>query len=220
MIRVNLQLLGGRGASAFRESSGKLIEDLLGKGRGTLNPLDASKYGGLLEAEGAIRGLKRERALIYEDIAASPVAAFQGNRHSVGMDAAALTATSSMTHNHPDARRGGTFSFQDISTHTMQDLRRSRAAGREGTYYLNATNKARPEAFNRRVAKDIPRLEKRMRKASDSVVKRFRNKEITEAQMRGMQRQVIVGELHKYYKRVAPQYGYVYGRQKLSTSYK
>ncbi len=221
MIKVNLQLLGGRGASGFRSSVGKLIDDLLGKGRDReLQPLDASRYGGMLEAEGAIRGLKRERALIYEDIARSPEFVFQGDRHSVAFPAAAVKPTTTLTHNHPDRRHGGTFSYGDMGNATTLNMRGHRAVAREGTYYMNPTAKARPLDFNRRIAKDIPMLERRMRKAAEGVIKRYEKGKITEAQMRGMRRQVITGELHRYYKKTAPQYGYVYGRQKLTGTYR
>lgn len=220
MIKTELQLLGGRGAGAFAAAGRKMISDYIKKSTRRAQPLDASRYGSMLEAEGQIRGLVRERALVYEDIAASPVSAFQGTSTSVALPSRELTSTRSLTHNHPDRIHGGTFSFADISTHTTTGIQRTRAAATEGTYYLKSTSRSRPTAFNRRVASDIPMLERRMQNASRKLARRASRKEITWKQARTMQRQVVTGELHRYYQDTAPAYGYIYGKQKRNRTYR
>lgn len=217
MIASLLQILGGRGASAFERGAEKTIRDLLGGNSGRKpQVIDASQYGGLKNAEAAIRNLKRERLLVYEDIAQSPLSAYQGDKHSVSFNPEGVGNTSTVTHNHPDKRFGGTFSYADMGNATSLGLKSHRAAAREGTYYLRATPKARQMAFNRRIAKDIPMLEKRMRRVGDKIKKQAEKGSITWEKADAMKRTKMVGVLHKYYKQTAPQYGYVYGRQKLN----
>lgn len=217
MINMNFQVLGGRGQSAFDKGVEKTIGDLFKGRRGKPNPIDASKFGGLKSAEALIRNLSRERLLVYEDIAQSPLAAYQGNEHQVSFESSKVNPTSTVTHNHPDRKFGGTFSYADIGNATELKMKSHRAAAKEGTYYLRATSKARQMDFNIRLRKDIPMLEKRMNRIGDKIRKRVNKGEITWAQANAMRRTQIVGVLHKYYKQTAPKYGYVYGRQKLNT---
>lgn len=216
MMRVNLQWLGGRGASAFDSRTRQAIKDMIKVSHGKVNYIDASRFGSLLAAEAQIRDRSREHALIYEDLGESPIAASKGNRHSVSVPTDLLNSKMSLTHNHPDSNFGGTFSTADIAVGTAHNLKSIRAAGKEGTYYLKPGKNADPRGFARRVARDEDMLERRMARESRKISKRVEKGELTWQQAYKMARTVTVGKIHEYYKKVAPKYGYTYGRQKLN----
>lgn len=210
--------MGGRGAKALQGKGKKALRDMIKPKRGKVMPIDATKYGSLREAESVIRDLTKERALIYDNIGESPLQAFQGNESSVAMSPENLVPGNTLTHNHPDKIFGGTFSYADVANALTTGMKSTRAAGKEGNYYLRPTKNSRAEGFAGKLARDIPRLENAVQRRIDNVYKKAAEKKITYEQANRMIRTVAVGVLHSYYKRTAPQFGYVYGREKLNTS--
>lgn len=207
--------MGGRGASGIGVQGRRLIGDYLQPTRKRkIKTLDQEQFGRLMEAEGQIRGRRREVALMYEDITKGPEAAFQGDEGSVAFNYF-MTPNTAMTHNHPDKRHGGTFSFADMNVATVNPMSMMRAASREGTYYLKPGAKADSMGYNRRIARDIPKIERQMMGRVKDIQQRMTSGKITEAQAKNMLRTYAVGVLHRYYKDTASQYGFTYGRMKL-----
>ena len=212
MIVGYLQILGGRGASYYTDKRRTLTEYAKGKS-GVIRPIDNTQYGALLSGEDAIRFLSKERALVYEDIAQSPIAAYQGTRHSVAIPTGEYTGKT-LTHNHPNKKYAGTFSPADIYNATANNFKRMRAVGKEGNYYLMPGKNANPTGLASALQKNHRRLYKEMsRKYNDLEKARIAGK-ITYNQMVNRSRTEAVGILHRWYKDNAAQYGYTYGLQK------
>lgn len=133
--------------------------------------------------------------------------AFQGDEHSVAMDAETINYARGkiVTHNHP-AKWGGTFSDADISTLSM-GMKELRASAREGTYSMKANKNANPHGFMKAYLRSAPRLQNKMRTiALEMARKKYTSKEAYERANRKAQLEVI----HNWYQRNAKRYGYEY----------
>ena len=193
-------------------SSGSIsafIKGLLAHGgkSGASNPLDVTKLGNLEETERLFRDRPVENIAVFNDISKQPIAAATGDKHSVGVPNVSLKGTT-LTHNHPDARWGGTMSYADLHVLLQNDVRSMRAVGRrgEGGYVFRQGSNPNASGLYNRVYQDRSSLDSRMRAAADAARTAGRSaKEV---------RQAAVGVLHNYYAATAQQYGYVYRRRR------
>ncbi len=216
--------MGGRGSF-----SGLLrtIDDVLGinEGKGTVHEISTDSFPNLEQTENLIRRRKKEVLVVF-DKAGNPVKAYQGERHSVAfpVEEAKKWKGFTVTHNHPGGVHmegfGGTFSFADMRNATVYEFgsHRAVAAGQgERNYILHAGPNAKPMELNRRIAADIPALQKRMQEEANNVKKEYSQKNGTYknyGHALHVARQKTVGVLNSYYREVAEQYGYIYRAQK------
>jgi hypothetical protein len=192
-----------------RASARNLIRNLIiNNNSGPSKPIDPAQFKNLTAAERMIQNEPVENMVIFDDISKQAIAAFEGDRHSVGIPNGTPLSNMTLTHNHPDPSWGGTLSFADMHASLSSGVRSIRAVGRngEGGYILRAGRNANPSGFAAQVAKDQNTLEVRMNTAADNA---YRQK-IPARQAR----QNIVGVLHSYYKKTASQYGFTYTRRK------
>lgn len=205
--------MGGRGINYTGKS---LVKRMLGGRKPDYRPIDVALFGGLKSAETVIRKLDREHALVYgKDIAEPPIGASVGTAHSVALPPNADMGTV-ITHNHPNKGWGGTFSYADIAAATTWNDMGIRAAAKEGTYYLKPGKGADPYHLARALETSLPVLQSRMNSHNQELLDRVAQGKITNKQAKSMQRQVMTGVMHRFYKRIAEQNGYIYGRQKLN----
>ena len=135
------------------------------------------------------------------------IGAYQGEKHHVAFPADAITGRVA-THNHPQGW-GGTFSEADIAGLVMKP-REIRASAAEGVYSMKATGRARAEAFNQALARDIKKINAQINAAA---LKTFRTKlpKIENPKTRAIVlRRDALNPLHRWYQRNAPKYGFEY----------
>lgn len=214
--------MGGRGSFS---GLGKTIDEVLGISDeiGEFKELDASGFGTLDETENHIRKKKREVLVVF-DKNGTAFKAYQGDATSVAFPVSEAKKWKGLTvtHNHPKnwGAFGGTFSFQDMRNATVYEFGSHRAVGcgqGEKNYILKATKKAKPMAFNRRIAEDIPWLREKMHDVANQVKLDYKkNKQNYKDYGHALHiaRQKSVGMLNSYYREVAEQYGYIYRTQK------
>lgn len=214
--------MGGRGSFS---GLGKTIDEVLGleSTNGKAQELEVSGFGTLDETENHIRKKKKEVLVVF-DKKGKAIKAYQGDEVSVAfpVEEAKKWKGLTVTHNHPKnwGEFGGTFSFEDIRNTTVYKFGSHRAVGcgqGEKNYILKATKKARPMAFNRRVAEDIPWLREKMYETVNRIKQDYiNNKQNYKNYGHALHiaRQKSVGMLNSYYREVAEQYGYIYRTQK------
>lgn len=214
--------MGGRGSFS---KLGKTIDDYLdfSKGSAEVKEIGVEPFKTLEQAENLIRKKKKEILVVFNENGEA-VKAYEGNAYSVAFPVSEAETWKgfTVTHNHPKGAEGfgGTFSFADMRNATVYEFgsHRACASGQgEKNYILKAQPNARPMAFNRRIAEDIPWLRDKMHeevqkvKASyESKSGEFKNKE----HALHVARQKSVGFLNAYYRQTAERYGYVYRTQK------
>lgn len=212
--------MGGRGSF-----SGLLqtIDDVLGinESKGRVEEIDCGKFKTLYQAEEMIRKRKREVLVVF-DKEGNPVKAYQGDATSVAFPVSEAETWKgyTITHNHPKGTEGfgGTFSFEDMRNATVYEFgsHRAVAAGQgEKNYILIAGKNAKPMAFNRRIASDIPKLREVMRREAEKIRERYKAGEYKNyGHAIHVARQKAVGVLNSYYRETAEKYGYIYRTQK------
>lgn len=177
MIKLNLQLFGGRGTGSYSASAQFSKGGLIGIGGSNkdLNVAGWTPDAGhksvngtktLNSAEKKIQNLDHEQ-LVVVGKDGYVMAVVDGGEHSVGLTAKALKeiqAGGIMTHNHPN---GGTFSTTDIITAGDIGAKEIRAVSKTTgkSYSLKAGNKA-----------DGSGLSYAMRKAENSIINSANNK--------------------------------------------
>lgn len=131
------------------------------------------------------------------------VRAFQGDRHSVAVDASTRDYARGRigTHNHPSAY-GGTFSEADVTFFSRTRMKEIRASAREGVYSFRRTRNTKAGAFELALDNAMPSITKRMEK----VLKRVENRRYSTT----VKRRLAVNVLHRWYQRNAPKYGIEY----------
>lgn len=212
--------MGGRGSFSGLE---KTIDDVLGLNgtTGTVQEIDAEKFGSLEDTENRIRRRKREVLVVF-DQEGKAIKAYQGNERKVSFpkEEAKKWKGLTMTHNHPKGAEGfgGTFSFEDMSNATVFEFGSLRAVGcgqGEKNYILTAGKNANPMGLNRRIAADIPQLREKMHEEVRKVKEDYKaGKYKNYGHSIHVARQKSVGVLNSYYRETAEQYGYVYRAQK------
>ncbi len=214
--------MGGRGSFSGLE---KTIDDVLGihEEKGTVKEIDLGQFGSLTETENTIRSRKKEVLVVF-DKSGRAIKAYQGGTHSVAFPVAEAEKWKGLTvtHNHPKGWEGfgGTFSWADMSNATVFEFGSHRAVGcgqGEKNYVLQAGKDAKPMAFNRRIASDIPWLEEKMKEEVRNVKEQYKSgsKEYKNyGHAIHVARQKSVGVLNSYYRETAEQYGYIYRTQK------
>lgn len=216
--------MGGRGSFS---GLGNTIDDVLGlnEGKGKVREIDAGQFGSLAETEDHIRKKKKEVLVVFNQ-SGKAVKAYQGNEHSVAFPVAEAEKWKGLTvtHNHPKGWQGfgGTFSYADMRNATVFEFASHRACASgqgEKNYILTAGKNANPMALNRRIAQDIPMLERKMKEEVEHVRLEYNHgdnqgKYKNYGHAIHIARQKSVGVLNSYYREVAERYGYVYRTQK------
>lgn len=205
--------MGGRGASAEAERGLKAFLNE-GVGEGRVYPIDIEKMRdmSMAQIEDKIKGLNHEEAYIFDENG-NLVAGFKGDKGSVGIDPKVFESKGySLTHNHPKgtAEFGGTLSFADVRNQLRGKLSQTRAVASgqgERHYILQATNKAKPQAFIKRIGKDYYKLQNQMKEAYKEEYKRTNGNKHNA-------RQKMTGVLNAYWKKTAEKYGYNYVNRK------
>lgn len=209
MIKLNIALFGGRGASSL----GTKGKDGMLKAYNKIKSeqLDVSYMSGYpvkLKSEFEtfldMKNNKVEYGYLI-DKNGKVVAGAKGNKNSVGVAYSDNQEGMTLTHNHP-SKYGGTFSGADISYLTTAKLKQIRAVAKEGTYKMTATKHANPVAFNKALAKDINKLNIKALKNQLKVKKG----NLTKSQYKIHQRKAYVDTIDDWYKKNASKYGYEY----------
>ena len=215
MINFKIQLFGGRG-SKIGLGIKKMLSDFenTGVGKGTPHEIDASRYQTLEEWEKEI--LHRDyETLIAFDEKGKPVKAYKGNSGSVAFPPSEANKWKgyTVTHNHPDTY-GGTFSFADMRNLCKYKYGEHRAVAREGTYIVKKTKESNFENLKRTVATNMYLLESKMKQISKQEQVKYLNTPIEQRVSRKsfntMVRQKYCGILHKFYKKVCEECGFIY----------
>ncbi len=212
--------MGGRGSFS---GLGKTIDEVLGmnEGKGKVEEIDSGKFGNLTETENIIRRKRREVLVVF-DKDGRAIKAYQGDSTSVSFPVSEAQKWQGLTvtHNHPKGWEGfgGTFSYADMRNATVYEFGSHRAVGcgqGEKNYILTAGKDAKPMAFNRRIAADIPWLQTKMKEEVARVKTEYKNgKYKNYGHAIHVARQKSVGVLNSYYRETAEQYGYIYRTQK------
>ena len=205
MMKLNIQLFGGRGAYSYGSTtkSGKLRKST-GK---PSQQLDVSTLQGFPvklknEFENYMDMKYNEVEYGYLiDKNGKVVAGARGGKHSVGIYYNGSQEGMDLTHNHPSGY-GGTFSGADISHLTEAKLHSIRAVAREGTYVMTAKKGANYDGLNRALAKDLNRISARGGQKAQKYMKAGKSK--------NQVRKAYVDELHKWYQKNASKYGFSY----------
>ena len=204
LIKLDIQLFGGRGASSFGGTRGGKLMGRRGK---PSEQLDISALQGFSVKEKAefekfmdMKANEVEYGYLM-DKDGKVVAGAKGNRHSVGIAYNGSEEGFDLTHNHPDAY-GGTFSGPDIAHLTEAKLHSIRAVAKEGTYSMTAKKGANFDGLNRALAKDMKKLEL---KGSVRAVKKQ-----TSGGNKNQVRKAYVDTLHEWYTKNASNYGFTY----------
>lgn len=219
--------MGGRGQSYSRDK----LKQQLGSGghKGTAHPIDIQKYEGktLEQIEGKLRKLKREQ-LVVLDANDKPVAAYQGDAHSVAFPAKLVNEKgATVTHGHPKgaAEFGGTFSFADVKNMAMSQWKEHRATASgqgEMNYILRRNSKSTPRnakallnKLNKEENKVMAKAGSVYDKAYDKAIKQGKSKK----QALHQARQEFVGEIDRYWSKTLPKYGIDYVKRKKDYRY-
>lgn len=217
--------MGGRGSSSGFDGVDQTIDDILGMGEteGKVEEINVDIFGNLYETEDMIRSLKHEVLVVF-DGEGKAVKAYRGDATSVAFPVSEAETWKgyTVTHCHPKGAEGfgGTFSYADMRNATVYQFgsHRAVASGQgERNYILKPQQNADYMGLNRRIAKDIPHLDKEMKAAVKEIRQQFEtgNSEYkSKKHAVHIARQKAVGVLNAYYRAVAKQYGFVYRTQK------
>ena len=194
-----IRVLGNGGSSPVRRIH--VIADMMPQDRVKVNAETTLRF-----LEGRKQSYDKEQLQIL-DAHGYVTTAYQGDKHSVGIDAHGLEQMRGniVTHNHPDVF-GGTFSDADIAClqYGMSELR---ASAREGNYSMRATKQADPHSFFKAYTRAAPRLQEKMRTIAMEIgQRRYANIEAYTRENRRAQLRV----LHDWYTENAGTYGYIY----------
>ncbi|MCL1999212.1 MAG: hypothetical protein FWG65_10640 [Turicibacter sp.] len=188
-------------------------------------PIDTAQFANLSDGERKIRGLSKEVQLIFLETNKPPIVAFQGGSKRVSYDFPKNVTPKLLTstHNHPNIYWGGTFSQQDIISLSQNPaIGMKRVVGRkiEGTYIAIATDKADYDGLLKQILEDEIMLEVKSYKRSMLALGEFwQDEKPTDdqdkiARQSKRSRQEGTGVLVTYYKKILPEYGFVYVRDK------
>lgn len=133
--------------------------------------------------------------------------AFQGDEHSVNMDAETTRYVKGkiVTHNHPSVY-GGTFSDADINSLRL-GMKELRASAREGVYSIKAEKNSNPAGLMNAYNRNADKLQKQMQViANENAKKKFPSH--TEYVRVNRKEQLAV--IDKWYRDNATLYGYTY----------
>lgn len=217
MLRLNVQLFGGRGADSGYSGD----TSTGGDGRKVSRFYDkTTKYKGMTmhEFENAIRDKKTEFIGIYDKNGKLIVAGTSGNKGSVAIpsNAPGFENAYTMTHNHPyDNGRviGGSFSGADIQSHLRFNLGETRAVTNgpnEHTYiFRNKKGSSQSQKQMAKIARNFDRKYTReANKSVDKVTKKLSKKGKSLGNKGG---QVYIGTAKRLWKNADVQrYGYEY----------
>lgn len=208
--------MGGRGSSygavfvdPMHESKNQgKSEELIVAG---MTPTDrGSKYTNqkktLRFIENKKRNYKKEQLQVLDSYG-YVTRAFQGDEHSVGIDADTVKYMKGkiVTHNHPSSF-GGTFSKADI--HTLSSgMKELRASAKEGTYSMKAGKGADPEGMYRAYVSQEGQIQMDMRKIAHEMASR---KWHSEEKYKKESRKAQLSVIDKWYQENAEKYGYTY----------
>lgn len=210
MIKLNIQLFGGRGAFSSlsgRTSNNGMLENRKGK---PSKQLDVSHMAGfpindIAEFESYIRMANERVEYGYIiDKNGKMVAGAKGTSGSVGIAYDNQEGTT-VTHNHPGSY-GGTFSDGDINHLTMAKLKSIRAVAKEGTYSMKATKRANPIGLNKALAKDLKNIHIKARINANNATSKVTNKRKAKI----VERKAYTDTVSDWYKTNAKKYGYTY----------
>lgn len=217
--------MGGRGSSSGFDKIEKTIDEILGTAdsKGKVEEISVDMFGNLYETEDMIRSLKYEVLVVF-DSEGKAIKAYKGDATSVAFPVAEAETWKecTVTHCHPKGTEdfGGTFSYMDMRNATVYQFgsHRAVASGQgERNYILKPQKNADYMGLNRRIAKDIPRLDVEMKSAVRKVRQQFESdagKYKNKKHAVHIARQKAVGILNAYYRAVAENYGFVYRTQK------
>lgn len=229
MVRINLQLFGGRGASSGgRKGGGKTAKGELKLPDGSKIEFDGDlKYGGkdttlTPEARKSIETweAKRRKAKIeyaysvHED--GTPVGnEARGGKGSVRSPASFKGEGTTFTHNHPrgEGMLGGTFSTADMRNFANNKNKTSRATAKEGTYSISKTGKFDADGFKKYVATTHSKIRGDYESVADKLGKNFTNGKIdygTYSKQNAKAFNTMLVNLHGAYSKGQKKYGYTY----------
>lgn len=213
--------MGGRGAGSGISGDIKGAVDWLdgeskSNTKSKLNPIDIEQYKdrSLEQIEGRIRTLEHEELFVL-DRNDELIAAFKGGKNSVSFPAYLLNVQdATVTHGHPKGLEefGGTFSFADIDNMLKSNWKEHRATASgqgEMNYIMRRTEKADAKGLRDRINKDYKLLKKAFKDTYKTEYKKAL-KSGTEKYAKHVARQMAVGILNAYYKKIFEQYGYEY----------
>lgn len=172
MIKMNLQLFGGRGTGSY-SGNARAVSLLGAMGVMVSRDLDVAGWtpqAGKREVSGVVTlssAEKRIQDLDHEQLVVVGkdgyvMAVVDGGEHSVGLTSKAYNAIKAggiATHNHPN---GGTFSPADVITAGSMGTTEIRAVSKrfKTTYSLKAGNKANGSGLASQMRKDADSIEK------------------------------------------------------------
>lgn len=223
MLRLNIQLFGGRGTGSY--SGNARVVSLGGIGKSSkavdLNVAGWTPEAGsrsvsgdvtLNSAEKRIQNLEHEQ-LVVVDKDGYVVAVVDGEKSSVGITpraAAAIQAGGIVTHNHPN---GGTFSPTDVITAGNIGTTEIRAVSKRfGTSYsLKASSKANGKGLSSQMQKDAKAIEKQW---DDKLLQINKRKYANEANYERAVYEAYNSVMGSWMKNNAGKYGYTYSKTK------
>lgn len=215
MISLQLQLFGGRGAKSILGIK-RMLSDFenTGVGKGVAVEIDADKFDSLEKWEKEI--LSREyETLIAFDKTGKPVKAYKGNSRSVSFPESEAYKWKgyTVTHNHPDTY-GGTFSFADMRNVCKYEYGQHRAVAIEGTYIIKTTKKSDFIKLRNTIATNMRGLETKMNEINKEEQLKYLNtpkeNRMSLKSFNTIVRQKYCGVLHRFYKKICNECGFVY----------
>ena len=182
MIKLNIQLFGGRGANTDYGKEGKNTG-------GTEKPMpfydksDIYRGMSLDEFERRTRNRKNEYVGLYDDSGKIVIAGTSYNHGAVAIPTKHpdFKKVNSLTHNHPwqgGRQLGGSFSGADVFNHTSMGFKTTRANAREKTYIIKTNNATRKQqkTMMARALKSDSVWDKQAKKLLSKVQKQFNKK--------------------------------------------
>ena len=232
MIKINLQLFGGRGASSGGGKGGGSAKGELVLPNGSKIEFDGElKYGAkdttlTPEARKAIEDWETKRGTakveyayaVYDD--GTPVGSeVRGGKGSVRTPYSYHGDGTTFTHIHPrgDGMLGGTFSEADMKNFANSKNKTTRAKAKEGTYSVSKTGKFDATGFKRYVAKAQADFTANQRSMAKSLANDYRNGKINYNEyLAGTAKafNTALVKLHDTYSAGQKTYGYTYGLEK------
>ena len=216
--------MGGRGASSAASRYAAAM--ISGGGKSKSYPVDVSKIKdkSLQGVENRIRKLKHEEAYIF-DKNDKLIAGASGGNSSVGipnnwkkLDGATVT------HGHPvgNYNFGGTLSMADVNimaSTKWSEMRASANGKGEYNYIMKRTSQSDNSGLKNRIARDSKNMEKNI----VNTYKKSYNKAIASGKSENTARhesaQRAAGLIQEYWRKILPQYGFVFVTPKKEYNY-